>query len=201
MGFIVGHSAATAAAAAAAAAAADAAAAAAAAATAAAAAAVAAHRVGDVDSRGGMGVPSFRTVVSHACFGRKHQTLGRNPNGWCALPLDKSEPPLRPSSSWWVVLVVLTDTMILHTGVPVLPLATTGVPNPRELPWRNSHGNSRARRELPWSTGLPVDPREFPQKIFHDVAAAIGDGGPRRPGRPLPTLHHLHDMPALYLVL
>ena len=166
MGFIVGHSAATAAAAAAAAAAADAAAAAAAA-TAAAAAAVAAHRVGDVDSRGGMGVPSFRSLLNvfcsrsdrHSrirCWGRKHQTLGRNPNGWCALPLDKSEPPLRPSSSWWVVLVVLTDTMILHTGVPVLPLATTGVPNPRELPWRNSHGNSRARRELPWSTRLPV---------------------------------------------
>ena len=29
------------------------------------------------------------------------------------------------------------------------------------------------------------------------TVAAIGDGGPRRPGRPLPTLHHLHEMPCI----
>ena len=92
MGFIVGHSAATAAAAAAAAAAADAAAAAAATA-AAAAAAVAAHRVGDVDSRGGMGVPSFRSLLNVFCSrSDRHssRTLvgGGNIKRWVGIRMD-----------------------------------------------------------------------------------------------------------------
>jgi len=91
MGFIVGHSAATAAAAAAAAAAADAAAAAAAAtAAAAAAAAVAAHRVGDVDSRGGMGVPSFRSLLNVWSDRHSSRTLvgGGNIKRWVGIRMD-----------------------------------------------------------------------------------------------------------------
>ena len=55
------------------------------------------------------------------------------------------------------------------TGTPVaeqsreLPCAT-GAPVVHGTS-REDHGNSRQM------TGVPVDPREFPQKIFHDVVA------------------------------